>query len=442
MLSNQVLSSDEGIFLFRNIPIVKYEKKYLFFSPFCKKIASVNDSELNNTNVIRKLEKMGFFNKMPKKVSNDNKITITLGVTNDCNFGCKYCYGEYGCSAKKEYMSQEFALKVLKKIIKPNHEEIEITFFGGEPTLNMSVIKNCVEYINSLNLKRKHFHISTNGTISNSNLKYFLKNNFTFNVSYDGIPEIQNKQRPFASGEPSCRVVEETIKRLVKNNAKFKVKCVVTKYNIEKLEDSVKHIASLGVKNIHLEKLSYFGRACKEEIEEPDSKSFVKNFLNVLDLAEVLRVSLINSIYTNLFSPSLYYCIHIAGEVFMVGPRGIVTNCYEYLDENKGPFYLGNFENVNVNVRNKIIEEYNVDKIKSCEKCSIKYICGGGCPQQNYLKTGNMFVPDKDECWIKKEIIRNVIIKMYNAGIFEKNLDKIDIAPKERTDEVKIFWKS
>ncbi len=32
-------------------------------------------------------------------------------------------------------------------------------------------------------------------------------------------------------------------------------------------------------------------------------------------------------------------------------------------------------------------------------------------------------------------------LKMYKAGIFETDLDRIDIAPRERTDEVTVIWR-
>jgi len=32
-------------------------------------------------------------------------------------------------------------------------------------------------------------------------------------------------------------------------------------------------------------------------------------------------------------------------------------------------------------------------------------------------------------------------LKMFKAGIFEKDLDKVDIAPRERTDDVEVSWR-
>jgi hypothetical protein len=32
-------------------------------------------------------------------------------------------------------------------------------------------------------------------------------------------------------------------------------------------------------------------------------------------------------------------------------------------------------------------------------------------------------------------------LKMFKKGLFEKNLEEIDIAPRERTDDVGVMWK-
>lgn len=402
-------------FLLEGLPAIYYNQKYLVFSPYIKKITALTDSEIRKRETLDKLKKLGFFGKPKTNISNEKIATITLGLTGDCNLRCRYCYGNYG-PIKRTYMSKELAIKILKSIIKKEVEEVRVTFYGGEPTLNMSTLKASVEYLTKLSLKKLHFHISTNGVTSKENLKYLIKNNFTFNVSYDGTPKFQNFQRPLLNNKPTSKFVERTIKYLVKNNARFKVKCVVTKYNVDNMASAVLYLSKLSVKYLHFEKVSYYGRAVDEGVKEPEPEEFVDNFFKAWDIARKLGIKLINSSYTNLFSPSTFYCTHIAGEALMVGPNRIISNCYEHLDDKETPFFLGRFDSgIKINTRNRdyIINNYNVDKMEKCKNCPIKYICGGGCPQQNYIKTGKLFVPDEKECWIKKQIVRGLIIRMY-----------------------------
>lgn len=51
------------------------------------------------------------------------------------------------------------------------------------------------------------------------------------------------------------------------------------------------------------------------------------------------------------------------------------------------------------------------------------------------------FCPEKGLLIDNPAMIGYLGLKMFNARIFEKDLDKVDISPRERTDDVKILWK-
>ncbi|MCK5449305.1 tRNA (adenosine(37)-N6)-threonylcarbamoyltransferase complex transferase subunit TsaD [Candidatus Pacearchaeota archaeon] len=51
------------------------------------------------------------------------------------------------------------------------------------------------------------------------------------------------------------------------------------------------------------------------------------------------------------------------------------------------------------------------------------------------------FCPDKSLLVDNAGMIGYLGLKMFKAGIFEKDLEKVDIAPRERTDDVEVSWK-
>ncbi|MFH1522154.1 MAG: KEOPS complex N(6)-L-threonylcarbamoyladenine synthase Kae1 [archaeon] len=51
------------------------------------------------------------------------------------------------------------------------------------------------------------------------------------------------------------------------------------------------------------------------------------------------------------------------------------------------------------------------------------------------------FCPEKSLLVDNAGMIGYLGLKMYKAGIFETDLDKVDIAPRERTDEVEVLWR-
>ena len=52
-----------------------------------------------------------------------------------------------------------------------------------------------------------------------------------------------------------------------------------------------------------------------------------------------------------------------------------------------------------------------------------------------------LFVPNREFLVDNAGMIAYLGLKMFKAGLAEKNLDKIDISPRERTDEVGVRWK-
>ena len=59
-----------------------------------------------------------------------------------------------------------------------------------------------------------------------------------------------------------------------------------------------------------------------------------------------------------------------------------------------------------------------------CEERGVKYFC-----------------PERPLLVDNAGMIGYLGLKMYKAGIFERDLDKVDIAPRERTDDVEVCWR-
>ena len=74
---------------------------------------------------------------------------LCLHMAHDCNLRCKYCFaGEGNYHSEKSKMPFEVAKKAIDFVIESsgNRRNIEIDFFGGEPLLNLKVIKDTVLY--------------------------------------------------------------------------------------------------------------------------------------------------------------------------------------------------------------------------------------------------------------------------------------------------------
>ena len=104
---------------------------------------------------------------------------LCLHIAHDCNLACKYCFAEEGeYHGRRALMSYEVGKKALDFLVanSGSRKNLEVDFFGGEPTMNFEVVKQLVEYgrsieeANNLNILAKNISIVSQTTF---NLKKF-----------------------------------------------------------------------------------------------------------------------------------------------------------------------------------------------------------------------------------------------------------------------------
>ncbi len=108
---------------------------------------------------------------------------LCLHVAHDCNLACKYCFaGEGEYHGKRGMMSAEVGKASIDFLIKNSghRKNIEVDFFGGEPLMNFSVVKEVVEYARAREEetgKNFRFTMTTNGVLLNDEIIEFLNAN-------------------------------------------------------------------------------------------------------------------------------------------------------------------------------------------------------------------------------------------------------------------------
>ena len=74
---------------------------------------------------------------------------LCIHICHDCNFRCRYCFADEGAyHSKRESMSLETAKAAVDFLIQNsgNRKVLEMDFFGGEPLMNLDVLKQTVYY--------------------------------------------------------------------------------------------------------------------------------------------------------------------------------------------------------------------------------------------------------------------------------------------------------
>ncbi|MHC4944437.1 MAG: radical SAM protein [Planctomycetota bacterium] len=160
----------------------------------------------------------------------DNALgQMILEVTTQCNLRCRYCVFsgsyEYTRSHGASEMPRKTAFKALDYFLahskKAEHQSVG--FYGGEPLLNMPLIKECVDYVRMKAPDRKvMFHMTTNGTLLTEEAEEFLiENDVGFMVSLDGPKEVHDRNRVFPDGRGTFDTILSNLKRFWEMNPEW-----------------------------------------------------------------------------------------------------------------------------------------------------------------------------------------------------------------------------
>jgi uncharacterized protein len=143
---------------------------------------------------------------------NTDTLKITVLTTLQCNFACDYCiqgdHGDYNKSAAK--MSLETAARVAawveRRMDAIGPGRLLLTFFGGEPLLNMPVLYYLSERLHKASADRGvdiFINIITNGLLLSREMVERL-NPLGLNgikITLDGDREAHNRSRPLRGGQ-------------------------------------------------------------------------------------------------------------------------------------------------------------------------------------------------------------------------------------------------
>lgn len=411
--------------LIKNTLVVKDGNTYIIFSPFSNKITRVDQHPFAGSQLYDELEKCGFFGEIPETTLPDTEWrgfnSLTLLTTRRCNFACLYCYANATPDGK--HMPLKLATDSTKWFLSQlKHKNIRITFHGGgEPTLTRDLIRSVVEYIEAnYNDKKRTYIITTNGTASTDFWDWMMQYRFGISVSIDGMPDIQNRNRPFVNGEGSSETVERGIRYLVSHGYPFSVR--LTYSPVDNIEEIIKYLGGLGIKKIHLEPLFPYGRFYKvtkfgEEsnnlVYSPKGKEFLGKFLKAMDTAKLLGIKILNGHLLNFTRGVGYFCGAASARAMTVTHDGFLTGCLEVVDQKDkdfNTFLLGKYTSEEhgfeiYQEKIKMMQKRHADLLPQCKTCYARYHCAGGCSVKAVRASGNFLNVDDPYCIFTKALI-------------------------------------
>jgi len=315
-------------------------------------------------------------------------------------------------------MDNKTAKAVVETIFKSPSKYIKIEFQGGEPLLNLDIVKYIVAYANALNrVFKKHlqFVVCTNLTLINKDiLSYFASNNIHISTSLDGPKELHTSNRPLKNGKNSYDVYCNNLKLAKEILGKDRISALMTttRASLKKGREIVDEYVNQGFNYIFMRNLNPYGQAIHSEdvigykIEE--FIGFYKNALKYIievnlkgyhmveGYASILLKKILTPFSTgfvDLQSPagvgisSVIYNydgnVYASDEGRMLASMGdnkfllgnVTSNSYEEIFGGQGLFSL--------------IKQSCSEIIPGCAYCAYLPFCGAD-PVRNYVETGDI----------------------------------------------------
>lgn len=349
---------------------------------------------------------------------------LCLHIAHDCNLACRYCFAEEGeYKGHRELMSAKVGKAALDFLVanSGNRHNLEVDFFGGEPTMNFGVVKEVVEYGRSLEEKHnKHFRftLTTNGVLLNDEIMEFANKEMDNVVlSVDGRKEIHDYMRPTRNGKPSYDLIMPKFIRFAesRHQQKYYVRGTFTNRNLDFSKD-VLHLADLGFEQISMEPV----------VGQPEEPYAIqeKDLPQIFDEYDRLAKEMIKREKAGKGFNFFHFMIDLTGgpcvtkrlvgcgsgtEYLAVTPTGDLYPCHQFV--GKTEFKMGTVDTgvVNTDIRHNF-EQCNVYNKPECQKCWAKFYCSGGCVANSFNSHGDLITPYEIGCEMQKKRIECAIM--------------------------------
>lgn len=396
-----------GIIEENAVPVLKKAA----FEP--KSIFTAQEQELLNKMDL--LSENGMQTRKEKNQKNAPIVSMALFITQSCNLRCIYCYGNGGEYGTRGNMEEKTAYQAVDWLAEKSGKaaKINITFFGGEPFLNFTLMAKVVKYAQKI-AREKHkevvFDVTTNATLLDDEKISFIKEHgINVMVSIDGPKEIQDVQRPYANGEGSYDSIVPGIKKLLAVSPETPSHAVI-------VGDTDPHpvrksLQELGFKSTSIMPFS-------KPLLESDHENLDRNFLGIWakldqeaemwiknvknrDSGSLRRLMSNSQLYSGLLclmhKRKRHYPCGAGTKVVGVSCQGDVYLCHRFVGMEE--YKLGSIFNKHLDMGD--YAKSPIEYVEQCRNCFARYYCSGGCKYDNASSCGSAFSPSPKMCKLR-----------------------------------------
>lgn len=317
-------------------------------------------------------------------------LGLTILPSLACNLRCVYCYETRDAGVMGDEV-QAAIVRLAQTRVQPGGS-LAVTWFGGEPLLNLPIIERLSRSFMEICADRQAKYsasIITNGYLLDKGTAEALVELKVDHaqVTLDGPEAVHDARRPTAAGRGSFRRIFENL------TAASPVLPVSLRINVDQtnravIPDVLDLIAAAGLqRSVH----PYLGHTLpyNDVCQDVATSCIASDDFSLLDLETAFEL-MKRGFWT--FSPpksTNAYCLADNNNSFVVTPSGGLVNCWN--DSADPSAEVGHLLKPPTDrMRSKSLAWLSRDPFAlACLECLLLPICMGGCPYL-YLKTGQL----------------------------------------------------
>ena len=339
-----------------------------------------------------------------------NDLYLTLMVSEECNFRCKYCYEKFE-RGNMEPEVIEGLIKYLRKNVSSYHR-IYIDWFGGEPLLGINEIEHFSKAVIPMCRKLGKQYVAsmtTNGyLLTSDNVKKLLENKvYNIQITIDGVEGYHDQYRVLKNGTGTFQVILNNLRNIRDNIADPKlhidIRTNITSENMNGFEDFLRLVAGEFGDD---KRFSFYFRPVGDwggERAKKLQKTFIDSMDDAFDLLlkhecilnvdayfQMLRMRVCNAAYRN---------------SYVIGANGTVYKCTMLLGNECNHIGIID-ESGNMNLEYSKLAKWALPESnlpEKCNECNQKSIC-----RNMYCAASSQF-GKKENCGYETDSIRYII---------------------------------
>lgn len=314
-------------------------------------------------------------------------IDLTILLTNNCQFRCKYCFE----GLKKQATISESTEHDIISFLEANKQhcgKLRVTWFGGEPLiaytqlrrLSLLLISFCktnnIEYIAD---------ITTNGyALDEKRINEMVGTLFVrrYIITIDGTEEMHNRRRPLVGGKGTFGRIWNNIAMLVDSGAGVTLRMTIDKENADDIYRLLDMVADSNMKG-------RIGLAFSRTIViDFTPKETASSALSEEEYAEVEWQLMVYAHRLGLMSYSFPHAAPLGGCLrrgdIVIGTQGETYKCLDTVGDKK--WISGHITrpfDVTIGEWQQVWNAWNPSKSDRCRRCQLQPLCNGGCPHNS-----------------------------------------------------------